>query len=162
MTRGYTIERSGGILVVTSQPETGKVHAMKALPTALILALLSQVLTGFVLAQDLESAPPVVVKTVPEAGSNEVAPGAVEIRISFSKPMMDQSWSWVAAWKESTPAMDGMPKYEADHKTCVIKVKLEPGKTYGYWINAENFHGFMDEQRHPAVPYLLVFKTKGA
>ena len=88
------------------------------------------------------------------------AQNVVEIRVTFSKPMPDHSWSWVAAWKDSTPAMDVTPKYEADHRTCVIKVQPEPGKTYGYWINAENFKGFMDEQMRAAVPYLLVFRTK--
>ena len=55
---------------------------MKTLPGLLLVALLGQVLTGFVLAQDLESVPPVVVKTVPEAGSQEIAPGVVETRLA--------------------------------------------------------------------------------
>ena len=85
----------------------------------------------------------------------------VEIRVTFSKPMTDQSWSWSSAWKDSAPEAVGKPRYEADRKTCVIKVKLEPNKTYGYWINSEKFRGFKDQQGHSAVPYLLVFKTKG-
>lgn len=102
-----------------------------------------------------------VVKAVPEAGSKEVAPGVVEIRVTFSKPMTDQSWSWSTAWKDSTPEIIGKPKYDADKKTCVVKAKLEAGKTYGYWLNSDKFHGFKDEKGHSAVPYLLVFKTKG-
>jgi len=105
--------------------------------------------------------PPVVVKAVPEAGSKEIAAGVVEIRVTFSKPMTDQSWSWSTAWKDSTPEPVGKARYEADQKTCVLKVKLEPGKTYGYWINSDKFHGFKDQQGRAAVPYLLVFKTKG-
>ena len=103
---------------------------------------------------------PVVVKTVPEAGSKEVSPGVVEIRVTFSKPMMDQSWSWSTAWKDSSPEFVGTPVYDADQRTCVVKVKLEPNKTYGYWLNSQNFHGFKDQQGHSAVPYLFVFKTK--
>ncbi len=111
-------------------------------------------------AQDLDSTPPVIVKTVPEAGTKGLAPGTVEIRVAFSKPMADQSWSWSTAWKDSAPEMIGKPRYETDQKTCVLKVKLEPNKTYGYWLNSEKFHGFKDQQGHAAVPYLLVFKTK--
>jgi len=111
-------------------------------------------------AQDFDSTPPVVVKTVPEAGSKDVAPGTVEIRVTYSKPMADQSWSWSTVWKDSAPEIVGKPRYEADQKTCVVKVKLEPKKTYGYWLNSEKFHGFKDQQGHSAVPYLLVFKTK--
>jgi hypothetical protein len=29
-------------------------------------------------------------------------------------------------------------------------------------VNSERFHGFQDEQGHPALPYLLVFRTKAA
>ena len=133
---------------------------MKTLQTALIVAGFCQLFTAAVQAQDIDSTPPVLVKAVPEAGSKEVAPGVAEIRVTFSKPMTDQSWSWSSAWNDSVPESVGKPRYEADQKTCVLKVKLEPNKTYGYWINSEKFHGFKDQQGRSAVPYLLVFKTK--
>jgi hypothetical protein len=109
--------------------------------------------------QDIDSMPPVVVKTVPEAGVKDVTPGEAEIRVAFSKEMADGSWSWTTAWKDSNPTVIGKPKYEDDRKTCVLKVKLEPNKTYGYWLNSNRFHNFKDKQGHPAVPYLLVFRT---
>jgi hypothetical protein len=108
----------------------------------------------------VESVAPVVVKAVPEAGSKDVAAGVVEIKVTFSKEMADGSWSWASAWKDSTPEGVGKPHYEADKKTCVLKVKLEPGKTYGYWINSQSFKNFKDSQGHSAIPYLLVFQTK--
>lgn len=112
------------------------------------------------IAQSIESMPPVVVKAIPESGTSNVAPGEVEIRVTFSKKMVDGSWSWADAWENSTPEVIGKPHYEADHKTCVLKVKLEPNKTYGYWINSPRFHGFADAQGHSSIPYLLVFKTR--
>ncbi len=112
-------------------------------------------------AQDIDSFAPVVVKTVPEAGSKNVAPGEFEIKITFSKEMRDHSWSWSSAWENSTPDFIGDPKYSADHKTCIVKVKLDPDKTYGFWLNSQNFHNFKDAQGHPAVPYLLTFHTTG-
>ena len=111
-------------------------------------------------AQELAPLPPVVVKTVPEAGARDVTAGTTEIRVTFSKKMMDGSWSWSTAWQGSSPEMIGKPKYEADGRTCVIKVKLEPGKTYGYWINSEKFRNFKDASGKAAVPYLLAFETK--
>jgi RNA polymerase sigma-70 factor (ECF subfamily) len=110
-------------------------------------------------AQDIDSMAPVVVKTVPEAGSKEVSPGVMEIKVKFSKDMMDQSWSWSSVWTDSTPEGVEKPQYEKDQRTCVLKVKLEPNKTYGFWLNSGNFHGFKDRQGHSAVPYLLVFHT---
>jgi RNA polymerase sigma-70 factor (ECF subfamily) len=108
----------------------------------------------------LASVPPVVVKTVPEAGSDDVDPKTAEIKVTFSKKMADQSWSWVRLSKESYPATAGDPKYLKDEKTCVLPVKLEPGKTYAIWINSEQFDNFKDADGKAAVPYLLVFKTK--
>jgi RNA polymerase sigma-70 factor (ECF subfamily) len=113
-------------------------------------------------AQDIDSAMPVVVKTIPEAGTADVSPGVVEIKITFSKEMADNSWSWSSAWQSSTPEIVGKPKYEADHKTCVLKVKLEPNKTYGYWLNSSKFTNFKDAKGNSAVPYLLVFHTQGS
>lgn len=111
-------------------------------------------------AQDVDSFAPVVVKTVPEAGTKNVPPGEFEVKITFSKAMADQSWSWATAWENSDPQSLGKPHYEADHRTCVMKVNLEPGKTYGWWINSQKFHGFRDTQNHPAIPYLLTFQTQ--
>jgi len=106
--------------------------------------------------------PPVVVKTWPEAGSQKVSPGVAEIKVTFSRAMRDESWSWCTAWENSTPESIGKIHYEADHKTCVMKVKLEPGKTYGFWLNSERFKNFVGTNGLPAVPYLLAFSTKGS
>jgi RNA polymerase sigma-70 factor (ECF subfamily) len=107
-----------------------------------------------------ESVPPVVVKTVPEAGSDAVDPKTAEIKVTFSKDMRDGSWSWATLSEESFPKIDGKPKYLADKRTCVLPVKLEPGKTYAVWLNSEKFDNFKDADGRAAVPYLLVFKTK--
>jgi hypothetical protein len=132
----------------------------KTLLTLLLAAALGQFTTGVIRAQTVDSIAPVVVKTVPEAGSKNIAPGVMEIKVKFSKEMTDQSWSWSTAWQDSTPDSIGKPHYEADHRTCVLKVKLEPNKTYGWWINSQRFHGFQDTEGHPAFPYLFVFHTK--
>jgi hypothetical protein len=133
----------------------------KILLTTLVIGALCQFAPQTARAQDVDSIAPVVVKTVPEAGTKDVAPGETEIKVTFSKEMTDESWSWSTAWQDSTPESIGNPHYDANHMTCVLKVKLEPNKTYGWWINSQRFHGFQDKQGHPAVPYLLVFQTKG-
>jgi hypothetical protein len=132
----------------------------KTVIAALIATAFWQFTIGNLAAQDIDSMPPVVVKTVPESGSKNVAAGEMEIKVTFSKEMKNGSWSWATAWKDSSPEIIGKPRYEADGKTCVVKVKLEPGKTYGYWLNSQSFRNFKDKQGHPAVPYLLVFETK--
>jgi len=108
----------------------------------------------------LESVPPVVTKTVPEAGSDGIDATVTEIKVTFSKDMTDGSWSWSTASKESFPETSGKPHYEQDKRTCVLPVKLKPGMTYAIWVNTGKFGGFKDSAGHSAVPYLLVFKTK--
>ena len=112
-------------------------------------------------SQSIETMPPVAVKTFPESGSKDVAPGDVEIKVTFSKDMTDQSWSWGTAWEGSNADGIDKPHYDADHRTCILKVKLLPNKTYAYWINSGRLGNFKDKQGHSAVPYLLIFQTKG-
>ena len=108
----------------------------------------------------VQSMPPVVVKTYPQAGDLQVDPSLKEITVTFSKDMMtNQMWSWVMISKESFPQIVGEVKYLSDKRTCVAKVKLEPGKTYAVWFNSEKHNAFRDTNNNPAVPYLLVFQT---
>jgi hypothetical protein len=113
-------------------------------------------------AEDLTvaTAPPVVVKTVPQAGAADVDPSRKEISVTFSKDMDDVGWSWVQLSDETFPKLDGKPKYDKDKRTCVLPVKLEPGKSYAIWLNTEKFDNFKDAEGRSAVPYLLVFETK--
>jgi len=107
------------------------------------------------------SMPPVVVKTVPQAGDTAVDAATVkEIRVTFSKQMTDKSWSLVTVSEETFPKITGDIRYDNDGKTCICPVQLEPGKTYVTWLNRDNFQGFMDARGQAAVPYLLVFETK--
>jgi Bacterial Ig-like domain len=127
----------------------------------LLLALLALGFYPPLNAQEvsLESAPPVVVSTTPTAGSVGVDPGLAELRVSFSKPMQDGSWSW-STWGEDTfPEMTDKPRYLEDGKTCVLPVKLQPGKFYATWLNSSKFRNFKDASGNPAVPYLLTFRT---
>jgi len=107
----------------------------------------------------VDTMPPVVVKTVPQAGDTKVDPSITEIRATFSKEMMDGNWSWVQISDESFPKIAGKVHYLEDKRTCVLPVKLEGGKTYVIWLNSERFNNFKDRERRPAIPYLLVFET---
>ena len=108
----------------------------------------------------LNTQPPVVVETYPAAGAADVPAGELKIRVRFSKPMADGTWSWSPAWENSNPEFIGGPRYLADHRTCEMTVRLEPGRFYGYWLNSESSTSFQDAANRPAVPYLLTFQTQ--
>ncbi|HEX5223420.1 MAG TPA: HEAT repeat domain-containing protein [Verrucomicrobiae bacterium] len=107
----------------------------------------------------LETAPPVVVKTVPTAGATDVDPALTEIKVTYSKVMQDGSWSWSTWGQENYPETTGSPRYLADARTCVLPVKLQPNKFYAIWLNSDKFKNFKDTGGRPAVPYLLTFFT---
>jgi len=72
------------------------------------------------------------------AGGAGVDPALTEIRVTFSKDMMDQSWSWSSAWKDSdAPSSGSLTTTRSAH----LHSKSETGaeQTYGYWINSQNF-----------------------
>ena len=111
-------------------------------------------------AVSLKAAPPVVVKTIPEAGAADVDPAITEIQVTYSKHMTDGSWSWSTWGEENYPKTTGKPHYLDDKRTCVLPVALQPGHTYAIWLNSDNFGNFKDSDGQKAVPYLLVFETK--
>ena len=104
---------------------------------------------------------PQVVETIPANAAEDVDPATTEIRVRFSKTMADGSWSWVQVSEDTFPKSTGDIRYLEDRKTCVMPVKLEPGKKYVVWFNSQNHENFKDEEGRPAVPYLLTFTTRG-
>ena len=109
-----------------------------------------------------DDVPPVVIKVEPKVGATDVDPGLKELRVTFSKKMTDKSWSWPTGNKYAAPEDNGPIHFERDGRTCVMPVKLEPGKTYVIGVNSERFRNFKDAEGHPALPYLMVFRTKAA
>lgn len=110
----------------------------------------------------LTNSPPVVINSTPRAGATDVDPQLTEIKVTFSKDMQPRSWSWVRRTLHSFPETTGDSRYLDDQRTCVLPVKLQPGKTYALWLNGRQFHHFRDTDGLSAVPYLLVFRTAPA
>ena len=108
----------------------------------------------------VKTAPPVIVATEPRAGADDVDPALTEIKITFSKDMQNGSWAFAQVSKEMFPETTGKPHYLDDKRTCVLPVKLEPGKTYILALNKPPFDSFMDTEKRKAMEYMLVFETK--
>jgi RNA polymerase sigma-70 factor (ECF subfamily) len=133
---------------------------------SVLAALLVLAQFSFVSAAEkvsVQSLPPVVIKTVPTAGDTNVDPATAQIRVTFSKDMMTGNmWSWVIHTPGSFPEIAGKVRYLADGRTCVLPVRLQPGRRYAIWINSPNYKhsAFRDRRNNPAVPNLLVFETR--
>ena len=113
---------------------------------------------------DLASLPAVVVKTVPRSGDSSVKSSTTEIRVTYSKDMNTESWSYCLKSRDSFPKVTGDVRYLKDKRTFVVPVELEPSKTYAIlfnaWSKTKAYDNFKDEDGNPAFPYLLVFKTR--
>ena len=140
---------------------------MKTATHALLFLLLAVISAPDCLAGEvtdevsLEALPPSVVRTVPLCGDAAVDPNLSEISVTFSKDMKvtGHCWSWCSVQESSFPVLSGDTEYLEDNRTCVLHVALEPETTYAIWINVDQFQSFQDTAGHPAVPYLLVFRT---
>jgi hypothetical protein len=135
-------------------------HKTKTLVCLLSIGILSNVVAIGAENMTAASDPPVVVKTVPENGSTGVDAKTTAIRVTFSKDMMDNSWSWCVDSRMEFPKRSGKPGYDKDKRTCVYPVSLEPGKKYATWVNSASHKNFKDTEGQSAVPYLLIFETK--
>jgi Bacterial Ig-like domain len=110
-------------------------------------------------AAELSELPPVVIRSTVVPGSVDVPSTTSEIDVTFSKDMQTDSYS-VVMWKpEAFPQLQGNPTFQADRRTVALKVKLAPMTTYVIWLNSERFTNFRDTGGHPAVPYLVSFRT---
>ena len=137
--------------------KTKLINGIAIAATLLAVAALAQVAKEL----SVKSMPPSVVKTVPPAGATDVDPALKELKFTFSKDMVDGNWSVCQISKESYPESGtGKIHYLADKRTCVMPVKLQPGKTYVLWLNRGQFQNFRDTEHNSSVPYLLVFETK--
>ncbi len=110
-------------------------------------------------APTAQPAGPRVVSTSPQDFTNDVSPDLTEITVTFDKPMMNLSWSWVGGG-ETFPEMAGQPRYDRTKTTCTLPVKLQPGKFYWVGINSQKFKNFQTDKHIPAVPYVILFATK--
>jgi len=74
--------------------------------------------------------------------------------------MRDGGWSWVKVNDPTFPTLTGNPRFLPDNQTCVLPVKLGPGKTYAVWVNLGSATNFQNAQGQAALPYLLIFETR--
>jgi len=104
------------------------------------------------------AAAPSVVATTPEDGATDVDPALTEIVVVFSQPMQQDSWSVVVAGSGEAPELAGDPHFR-DEQTCVLPVRLEPGKTYSIGFNDAENRNFVSDSAIAAETYVLTFST---
>ncbi len=104
-----------------------------------------------------------VAKTFPVSGARGVDPSLSRIRIVFSGPVKQNSWSIVGTDKGEYPEIQGDPEFESNI-VCALHVKLAPDTTYSLGINSPTRKGFKSagDETKTCVPYVLTFSTGAA
>jgi hypothetical protein len=110
-------------------------------------------------AAQAEQAPPEVVEAVPGIGAVEVDPATTEVRVTFDQDMRG-GFSWTGGG-EVYPEVTGKPQWETP-RTCVLPVKLQPGKFYRLGINSTSHGNFRGTNGARARVRALYFVTAGA
>jgi hypothetical protein len=106
-----------------------------------------------------EPGAPRVVSISPSNGATDVDPATSEIRITFSEPMRDRSWS-VVGGGPNFPEIRGIG-YEDGGKVLVISVALKPGWPYRYGLNSPRHRNFVSRRGVPLEPVVVSFATSG-
>ena len=120
----------------------------------LLPTLIAALCTGAPLAR---SAPPKVVKSVPESGAAEVEPTIKELRIVFDQPMSPNGMS-VVGGGPTYPKFVGDKRWE-DERTLVMPWQLEPEHDYWLSINSDRFTNFRGVNGESSVPHPISFRT---
>jgi len=102
---------------------------------------------------------PRVVATLPRAGDDAVDPGVSEVFVQFDQDMSRESYSWVQSGAGDFPEKTGSPRF-VTARTCMLPVKLQPGRSYWIGINHGRFVSFVSTSGAQAETFVLEFKTK--
>lgn len=103
---------------------------------------------------------PKVVDLIPKNGATDVDPGLSEIRVTFNVAM-GGGRSWTGGGPTFPTIPEGKKIYwTEDHKTCVMPVRLEPGKSYRIGLNSRSHINFQTANGVPLDPILYTFSTK--
>lgn len=104
-------------------------------------------------------AKPAVVAMVPPNGAAGVDPQVSELRVTFSVPM-GSGFSWTGGGDAYPQIREGAkPYWTEDGRTCVLPVKLAPGRAYRLGLNSPSHKNFQSAAGVPLDPVAYSFAT---
>ena len=105
--------------------------------------------------------PPRIVSTSPVDGAKEVDPATAEVTVTFDRDMAS-GFTWNGDGPDF-PFLAGANAVRRNPRTCVLPVKLEPGRSYRVGLNlfSPNFQAFRSVGDARALPTTINFSTRG-
>lgn len=103
---------------------------------------------------------PSVVRTIPENGA-VVPAGALEISVTFDRPMRAGNFSFVQKSAQTYPECGrNIPSQSDDGRTFTLACSVAPGRSYEIWFNSEPYMNFRSVEGESAIPFQLRFRTR--
>jgi RNA polymerase sigma-70 factor (ECF subfamily) len=105
--------------------------------------------------------PPRIVSSSPADGAKDVDPATAQVTITFNQDMgQGITFNGEGA---SFPFLPGANASWRDRRTCVLPVKLEPGRSYRIALNqfSPNDQSFRSAQGAALMPTTICFATRG-
>ena len=102
---------------------------------------------------------PQVIAMTPKNGATDVDPQLKEIRITFDRSMDNGNWS-VVCEKKLCPKSAGKVHFDEECKEFTMPVRLEPDRSYRFWLNSSEFDAFRSKEGVPLEPVEVTFRTK--
>jgi len=114
----------------------------------------------FYAASSTPTSPPTVTATYPTDGS-VIQPGPYVLKVTFDRPMVPGSFSFVQASQETYPLCDNKPKISADGRSFTMACTAKPNGRYEIWFNRGRFMNLRSRDGFvPAQPKRLTFRTR--
>ncbi|MCX7044968.1 MAG: M48 family metalloprotease [Candidatus Sumerlaeota bacterium] len=108
-----------------------------------------------------QDAPPSITATTPAVGATDVDPAIAEITVTFDRDMAG-GFSWTGGGPYYPTIPEGSKPQWREKRTCVLPVKLEPGRFYRVGINSTSHQNFRSADGIPSAPSAIYFVTRGA
>lgn len=154
------IDRRGGVVAERSLHRSSRnpllVPALAGVCAVLLTTVIALALSGA--STPNSGGAPQVVATSPSEGSM-TRPGAITLSVTFDRPMMANSMSFVRTSPDSFPQCDGRPVQSRDGRTWSMRCTVRPGRTYEVWFNRGTYRNFRALDGTPATPRRLTFRT---
>ena len=103
---------------------------------------------------------PYVVDSLPKDGQVDVDPSMNTIAVAFSREMSTRRDGWVGTGP-TYPTVTGRSFWDRDRRLCRLPVRLTSGRCYVVGINEGTQSGFRGRHGAVALPYAIVFATRG-
>ena len=103
-------------------------------------------------------ASPKIVSTVPTSGS-VIRSGPFVLSVTFDRPMLDRSYSFVQTSSETYPQCDNRPLRSADGRTFSMQCTATAGRRYEIGFNRPPYMNFKSAAGEPATPSTITFSS---